>query len=282
VSLAGCVARTQAYTNDPAAGSDIELNMVNTAGFLVGDNVQVSSGAGTETANITVVHVNTHITVDVLALNHTTVNPLVTGVLPYDIWVYNNAGTLALEALAWTDGATRATALALQDSVYVKSGDATRRYVGAILCDMAGGKCTDSVLIRGVNNYYNRVLRSLSVKESTSHVYNGGWRKWNNNDVNNLLRLVIGVAEDAIFTSILVRLNAGADGSVVAALLYANGVWPGYFYVSNNNVQQISAGLWGNVSVALTAGSKALQLWEYGSHAASTLVNGYAMASFFG
>jgi hypothetical protein len=69
--------RSQAYTNDPAAGNNIELNMTDTSGFLVGDLVKVSSSAGTENAIITVVHDNTHITVAKLWLNHTTTNPLV-------------------------------------------------------------------------------------------------------------------------------------------------------------------------------------------------------------
>jgi hypothetical protein len=70
-------ARSQAYTNDPAAGSNIELNMTDTSGFNVGNIVTVSSSAGSEQARVTVVHANTHLTVDTLALNHTTTNPVV-------------------------------------------------------------------------------------------------------------------------------------------------------------------------------------------------------------
>lgn len=70
--------RTQAYTNDPAAGSAIALNMTDTQGFLMGDMVNVSSSAGNENARITAVVANTSITVDVLALNHTTTTPVVT------------------------------------------------------------------------------------------------------------------------------------------------------------------------------------------------------------
>jgi hypothetical protein len=70
-------ARSQAYNNDPAAGSGIVLNMAATAGFNVGNKVLVSSSAGSEVAIITAVVANTSITVDVLALNHTTTNPMV-------------------------------------------------------------------------------------------------------------------------------------------------------------------------------------------------------------
>jgi len=71
-------ARTQAYTNNPAAGADIVLNMTNTSGAEVGGVVRVSSSAGTEDAIINAVVADTSITVNVLALNHTTSSPLVT------------------------------------------------------------------------------------------------------------------------------------------------------------------------------------------------------------
>lgn len=69
--------RSQAYTNDPIAGSNIVLNMVNTAGFNIGNLITVSSSAGFEQAYITAISANTSITVNALALNHTTTNPLV-------------------------------------------------------------------------------------------------------------------------------------------------------------------------------------------------------------
>lgn len=71
----------RAYTNDPAAGNNIELNMASTAGFAVGDLVEVSSSAGRENATVTVVHVDTHLTVNTLALNHTTTSPMVKQVI---------------------------------------------------------------------------------------------------------------------------------------------------------------------------------------------------------
>lgn len=70
--------RSQAYTNDPAAGSNIALNMTDTQGFIMGDTVNVSSSAGNENARIVAVVANTSITVDTLALNHTTTTPVVT------------------------------------------------------------------------------------------------------------------------------------------------------------------------------------------------------------
>ena len=68
---------SRAYTNDPAAGDNIELEIADTSIFTADDVVTVSSSAGSETATITVVDTDVHITVDTLALNHTTTNPLV-------------------------------------------------------------------------------------------------------------------------------------------------------------------------------------------------------------
>jgi len=51
--------------------------------------------------------------------------------LPFDIFCYDNAGVPTLEFLDWTDATARATALVLQDGVWCKTGDLTRRYLGS-------------------------------------------------------------------------------------------------------------------------------------------------------
>src|SRR5262245_61510872 len=51
---------------------------------------------------------------------------------PYDVWLFDSSGTLTLETLAWTNDSIRVTALAKQDSVYVKNGATTRRWLGSI------------------------------------------------------------------------------------------------------------------------------------------------------
>ena len=70
--------RTQAYTNDPAIGVAVVLNMANTSDFIVGADVAVSSSAGAENTYVTAVVTNTSITVNQLLYNHTTSSPLVT------------------------------------------------------------------------------------------------------------------------------------------------------------------------------------------------------------
>ena len=88
----------------------------------------------------------------------------------YDIFAYNNSGTVTLEALAWSNSgagtSTRTTALEYQDGVLVKSGATTRRYIGTIRTTGTTGQCqfsfggqsataTEAKLF--VFNYYNQV-----------------------------------------------------------------------------------------------------------------------------
>ena len=202
ISLAG-LGTQHAFTNDPAAGSNIELDMNDTSGFLVGEIVKVSSSAGSENATITVVHDDTHITVDTLALNHTTTTPLVIGRLLYNVFVYDDEDMPTAELEAWTNNTTPATAVILQDGVKVKSGDITRRFIGAISTTLTIGQCEDSLGNRLVSNYYNRVRRPFGIREAgntNSWPYNGTSLVWRpaNNDVANRVNLVVGVAEDEI------------------------------------------------------------------------------------
>lgn len=131
---------------------------------------------------------------------------------PYDIWGYLSSGDLALEALAWTDGTNRATALAFQDGAYVKSGDATRRYLGSIYINSSGGQTEDTETQRFVWNYHNRVNKNLYKLSTTSHSYTStSYRPWNN-DTANRVSYFMGVTEDNVFASI--QMNIQIDGPV--------------------------------------------------------------------
>ncbi len=119
----------------------------------------------------------------------------------YDIFVYDNAGTVTLQAVAWTNDTMRATALALQDGVYVKNGATTHRYLGTIRTTSAG-QCADSTAMRFVWNYYNRVRRMLLAVDTTnSWIYTStAWRPSNNNTTNGVGRFafVRGTNEDLV------------------------------------------------------------------------------------
>ena len=99
---------SRTFTNDPASGANIELDMPDTSGFTVGDIVTVGSSVGSELATITVVHTNVHITVDNLALNHTTTDRFVG--IPMISWKFDDAqdsDTMAWDAAEAEDLRTR-------------------------------------------------------------------------------------------------------------------------------------------------------------------------------
>lgn len=129
---------------------------------------------------------------------------------PYDIWVYDNSGTVTLDSTVWTDGTTRATALALQDGIYVKSGDATRRYLGTIRTTTTTGQCEDSETKRFVWNYYNRTIRNLYVAPpGSSYTYGTSTFRAANNDATQAVYLVAGLAEDAVQLTNTARTSGG-------------------------------------------------------------------------
>ncbi len=134
----------------------------------------------------------------------------------YDIFLYDNAGALTLEAVAWTNDTTRATALALQDGVYVKSGATERRYLGTIRTTGTAGQCEDSVARRFVWNCYNRVGRTLYAADSTAQwTYTStAWRPSNNNTTDGVGRfaLVLGLSEGVVRAEHM-SIAGGSSGS---------------------------------------------------------------------
>jgi len=134
----------------------------------------------------------------------------------YDVFLYDNAGTLTLEAVAWTNDTTRATALALQDGVYVKNAAATNRYLGTFRTTGVAGQTEDSAVKRLVWNYYNRASRVLKRQESAaSWTYStAAWRQVNANAANQI-EVVIGVAEDALDLTAVAEANNSAAAPLI-------------------------------------------------------------------
>jgi hypothetical protein len=122
----------------------------------------------------------------------------------YDVFLYDNAGTLTLEfSAAWTNDTTRADALTTQDGVYVKSGATTRRYLGTIRTtstttteDSCGGSTTQVGGKRFVWNHYNRVHRPIGVVDLTNswtYAVATTWRQ-SNAAAGNKVEVVVGLA----------------------------------------------------------------------------------------
>lgn len=135
----------------------------------------------------------------------------------YDVFAYDNAGTVTLELLAWTDDTTRATALARQDGVLVKSGAATRRYLGTIRT--TGTTTTeDSNAKRFVFNADNRLLRGSSQRDGSAQFFSftslnawallnaggdGGWKH----------EFVVGLDEDDVFVETSIHFSYDTTGT---------------------------------------------------------------------
>lgn len=141
----------------------------------------------------------------------------------YDVFAYNNSGTLALEfSSAWTSDTARADALALQDGIYCKSGTLTRRYLGTFRTtstttteDSKGGTTTQVGGKRFLWNCYNRVARSASVIDTTdSWTYTTTTIRQANGASGNKVEMVRGLAEDEISA----RLSALVTATAVAVV----------------------------------------------------------------
>lgn len=132
--------------------------------------------------------------------------------LPYDIFIYDNSGTLTLESAAWASNTTRTTAIVLQDGIYVKTGATTRRYLGTIKMTATTGQCEDSKARVFVNNYYNRVPRYLARSETAvSWAYAGATWQAANNDTDNKVELVIGVQEELLELLLVASMSGSAS-----------------------------------------------------------------------
>lgn len=105
---------------------------------------------------------------DLLGFSELTLSVPATTSTVYDVFAFNNSGVAAVEALAWTNDTTRATALVKQDGVLAKTGALTRRYLGSFRTTTVSGQTEDSATKRHLWNYYNRVKRPLQRFETTA------------------------------------------------------------------------------------------------------------------
>lgn len=142
----------------------------------------------------------------------------------YDVFLYDNSG-LTLEAVVWTDNTTRATALAVQNGRYVKTGAATRRYVGTFRTTGTTGQCEFSFGGRStlaklfVWNYYNRLPVHAEVKHGTeSWSYTTTTWRAANNDTDMAIRFVQGVSEDAVGFDHIAIVNAASTACAAVGI----------------------------------------------------------------
>lgn len=190
-----CEARLTLTTGVPVTTADVTGTTIYLAPFN-GARLALHNGTGWVT------HILTQISIAV---------PSTLGTM-YDLFVYSNAGTPTLEALAWTNDTTRATALTTLDGVLVKTGATTRRYIGSFRTDdNLSANCQDSVARRYLWNYYNRRTRLLKVAENTGHTYNvAAWRAWNNTQGVSDVEFIVGVVEEPVVLNMAAQITKSA------------------------------------------------------------------------
>jgi hypothetical protein len=112
--------------------------------------------------------------------------------LPYDVFLYDNSGTLTLELSAWTNDTTRATDVIRQDGVRVKSGATTRLYLGCFRTTSTT-EFEDTSTKRFLWNEYNRVPRVLNRQDTTnSWTYNTATYRQANASTSNQVEVLTG------------------------------------------------------------------------------------------
>jgi hypothetical protein len=135
----------------------------------------------------------------------------------YDLFGYDNSGTLAIEATAWTNDTTRATALTTQNGVLVKTGDTTRRYLGSFRTTGVSGQTEDSLTKRFVWNYYNRVSRPMKATDATnSWSYTTAAYRQANASTANQLDFIQGVSEEPVTARVVGFVQSNQAGQIVA------------------------------------------------------------------
>ena len=132
---------------------------------------------------------------------------------PYDVFAYDNAGTVALEMLVWTDATTRATALTTQNGVRVKNGDATRRYVGSFYCNASGGQTDDTAELRTVYSHDHQVTRVLSRVDTTASWSGTGASTWASARASAANRVAVMVGWIGGDLSLTARATFATNGS---------------------------------------------------------------------
>jgi len=119
----------------------------------------------------------------------------------FDVWVYDNAGTLSLSYTEWSNDTLRATAIIRQDGVIVKSGAAAYRYLGTCRTSGAGVTCSTK-LKRFCFNFYRPRPLKLELRDVTANwTYATNTIRQMRGQAANKVEFLIGVSETPVIVS---------------------------------------------------------------------------------
>jgi hypothetical protein len=170
----------------------------------------------------------------------------------YDVFLYDSGGAPALELTAWSSDTGRDTThnkgLVLQDGVYVRNDDHTRRYLGTIRT-ISSSATTDTVTQRFVWNYYNRQRRALRQIDTTSPgfwTYNSTTWRQARGSTSNQVAYVVGQAEVMAEVQTWVAATGSAAGQI------------GYNSVNEDSTSTPASDVVGAFGMVPTAGTYAV------------------------
>lgn len=187
--------------------------------------------------------------------------PSLTSGKNYDVFCYDDAGTLKLElSAAWTNDSTKADALAWQAGVgWVKSADHSRFWLGMIRAS-ATNQMSDTAASRLVWNRFRQVRRDLIAAGEATQYWDYGTATWRAANANTTVgqgrvEFVRGASDSTVSCDYLTRIFAnapnGGDGTpgvgldsttVNSAAVFASG----YAYT---NAMSLTAKWQANVAV---------------------------------
>lgn len=193
----------------------------------------------------------------------------------YDIFAVWNGSAVVLEIVIWTSLTARATALATQNGVLVKTGDPLRRYVGSFYMTSTTTS-EDSKLRRLLYNHYNQVVRFLSIIESTaSWVYATAAYRQTRATGTNRFEYVTGDPNQSTFLRATAQSIFNASTGTVSACAG----------VGIDSTTANSGAIIGGDNTALPACKSTTEYKGYpalGYHAINWLENGNTNVTFFG
>lgn len=166
---------------------------------------------------------------------------------PHDVYLYDDAGTLTLELVAWAGDTTEPTR-GSQDGVRVKDGDTTRRLVGIAYLD-ASKEVTFDASDFGIWNEENRIQFATKVEDLTSSwTYSTSTFRQANGSSSNNLPILSGGDFEVVCAKVrtLVSNSSGLGSSIGIGI--------------DSNITAASQGL--RTVVPLTSAAPANAVWE--------------------
>lgn len=167
----------------------------------------------------------------------------------YDIFVFETAGTLSLEAIAWTSVTTRAFNLDKKDGAEVKGFSPWKKYLGTIYIDGSKQATMEfntanstTPTRRHVWNNYNRLSTEAKHISTASHTYaSATFRKWNNTDE---LRheIVIGLQEESVHVFFGGNQHTNATIDVAPNWVSGGGSFLDWYNSSTSGISAFSGG----------------------------------------